>query len=122
MEAASSISITIGDLTRISLLSSVGSSLCIGAVNVEVGNELKQQRRGGGKVWVGRRWNDNEAIREVELMVRIENGLRCDGVRILVSDRQRRDVIELRRLESYFGESWLVLTYIQKEITMFSAH
>ena len=99
MEASSSVSITIRDLTRVSLLSSVGSSLCIGAIDVEVGDELEQERWRGGEVWVGGRWNDDEAIREVELMVWIEDRLWCDGVGILVSDRQGRNVIKLDKIK-----------------------
>ena len=99
MEASSSVSITIRDLTRVSLLSSIGSGLCIRAIDVEVGNELEQERRRGGEIWVGGRWNDNEAIREVELMVWIEDRLWRDGVGILVSDRQGRNVIKLGKIE-----------------------
>jgi hypothetical protein len=73
--------------------------LCIGAIDVEVGNELEQERWRGGEVWVGGRWNDDEAIREVELMVWIEDRLWCDSVGILVSDRQGRNVIKLDKIK-----------------------
>jgi hypothetical protein len=100
-EAASEPMITIANIARITIFESVGSSHCVRPVDVEVGNELHKQRLGGWQVWNSWGRNDNKSIREVELMVWIEDGFWLHVVWILIADAQRRDVIELEEI-SYF--------------------
>jgi hypothetical protein len=94
-EAASLITITIGNLTIVSFLSSVRTSLCVRSVDIEVGNELEEERWGRWIIWDSGRRNDGETIREVELMVWIEDWLRLNAALTLVADRQGRDIIKL---------------------------
>lgn len=65
---------------------------------------------GGWEIRIGRGRNDVESLREVELVIRVENrcGVHVGGVRL---DSQRRDIIKLGRLVSGKGERGSRLTF-----------
>jgi hypothetical protein len=94
-EATSQAMIAIANVSRISILSSIGSSHGIGAIDVEIGNELYQKRRRRWDIRLSRWWADCKSVGEFELMVRVEDWLRFNTNSALVADTQGRNVIEL---------------------------
>jgi hypothetical protein len=99
-ETTSQAMITIANITRISILSSIGSSHGIGAIDVEVWNELYQKRRRGGDIRLSWWRADCKSVGEFELMVRVEDWLRFNITGTLIADTQGRNVIELQEISS----------------------
>ena len=77
------------------------------AVDVEVGNELDEQRLRSRQVF-GSWWRyNNESIREIELVIRIEDRLWRNVIGVGVGDTQSGNVIELlTRISMYRRWVW----------------
>jgi hypothetical protein len=65
--------IAIANISRISILSSIGSSHEIGTIDVEIGNELYQKWQRRWDIRLSRWWADCESVGEFELMIRVED-------------------------------------------------
>jgi hypothetical protein len=105
-KAASEAMVTVADISRIAILGSVRSSHGVGAIDIKVGNELREQRLGRWQVW-GSWWrNDNPSIGEVKLVIWIEDRLWLNIIRIGIRDAQRGNIIKLMEVSS-LHKLWL---------------
>lgn len=94
-EAASQAMIAVANVARVAVLRSVGSSHGVGAINVEVGDELGKQRLRGRQVWSSWRRNDDETIREVKLVIWVEDRLWLNVIGVGVGDAQWGNIVKL---------------------------
>jgi hypothetical protein len=94
-EAASQAMIAVANVARVAVLRSVGSSHGVGAINVEVGDELAKQRLRGRQVWSSWRRNDDETIREVKLVIWVEDRLWLNVIGVGVGDAQWGNIVKL---------------------------
>ncbi len=106
-KAACEAVVAIANVTRITIFSSVRTSHGVSAIDIEVGNELCEERLGRWQVWSSWRRNYDPSIGEIELVIRIEDRLGFNVVGIRVGDTQRGDVIKLMEV-SCLHRSWLL--------------
>jgi hypothetical protein len=92
--------VAVADVSRIAILGGVGFSHSVSAIDIEVRDELREQRLGRWQVWGSWRRNDNPSIGEVELVIWIEDGLWLNVVGVGIRDTQRGNIIKLMEISS----------------------